>query len=711
MLEAKDIFAGPIVRRAQPDMVSIWLATRNWFTDLAVVVRPVGDEGWLGVTSEHWELAVLPNLYVHLFIVEPYETYEIFPTNTLLEYSIVGLDFKPGEGEHFWDQFLTGKLQVDLASFEKIALDDKLSYDGLTLPTFYLQDPDRKLCALYASCRKFHGKKGGDYDALALGDDLIAGTPDAPWDFSKRPAVLALTGDQIYADDVHDDVFVEVRRLAKELAGDMQEYLDKRPIRRHGRKHFVQKMAGFKSGHSENHLLSFAEYAAMYGLAWCPHNWSGLPHRKETGIQNFQNELPKVRRLMANTPTYMTFDDHDVTDDWNLSLGSKQDVWARPMGRRIVANALYAFWLFQACGNDPDRHRPLLETIRELNDDRVARLGTPGGVASRFERFFWSYPDWEYSTPTRPFIYFLDTRTQRGHRDGRQARDSGPPAFLKSIAAWRRTMLRIRELLERQSREYPLVLVSPAPVLTLLSIPELQRFATKFIDPYILDLEQWPNNLEHLLTFFRLCGDRDVVILSGDVHYGYTSTARVSHFDDEAFRATVKDFAELRFPTRGSGTVPTYQFLYSTKFLQLTSSASHNYASSFLESLPKGFEHRLVIDNRKTIRVGTFHNGELRVSVSEPPTLSDPDATPIEPPGHRHKEFKVVKLEDYKPTCAYHQLNSYPHNAPYLQLHNVGYVVIERKKIGHLLLSKSRHVVGLTWDFANDVYWRGASPP
>ena len=699
-MEAKDIFAGPIVRRAQPDMIAIWVATRNWFLDLVAVVRPVGDKEWLGVSQEHWELAVFPNLYIHLFIVEPFEPYEVFPANTLLEYSIVELTFKPGESENVWDSLLSGKLEVDFSSFEKIVREDKLSYPGLKLPTLYLQDRDRKLCAFYASCRKIHGKEGGDYDALARGDDMIAESADTPWDFEKRPAVLALVGDQIYADDVHDDVFHAVSSVAKELAGDLSEDLDKVWRGKGHRMSFVRGKAGFTSEEAENHLLTLAEYAAMYGLAWCPHNWSA-PYPE--AAQKFVNDLPKVRRLMANTPTYMAFDDHDVTDDWNLSVSWKRDVWARPAGRRIVANALYAFWLFQACGNDPGAHRQSLKEIEGLNDDLPGRSGKLGGLVYRIEKFFWGYDQWEFSTPTRPFIYFLDTRTERGHRDGSTARDSGPPAFLKSIASWKKTMARMTELLRDQSRDYPLVMVVPAPVLTFRVIFDLQKAEALARGPYHHDLEHWPNNHISLLLFFRLCRDYDVVLLSGDVHYGYTSTMEVSHFDDDSYRAVVKEFPELRFPKTGSGATPTYQFLFASKYLQLTSSAAKNYASTFLQSIAVGLRDEYVLNNHGALREGRYRDGELRLLI--PDTFGQPEGPVVTQP-------QVVKLEDYKPSCAIQQFSGDPYNSPYLDKHNIGFVVIDKKKVGHWFLAQggSGPVSPRTWDFANRVYWEGARP-
>ena len=35
-------------------------------------------------------------------------------------------------------------------------------------------------------------------------------------------------------------------------------------------------------------------------------------------LTTFFDGLPKVRRALANVATYMVFDDHDVTDDWNI---------------------------------------------------------------------------------------------------------------------------------------------------------------------------------------------------------------------------------------------------------------------------------------------------------------------------------------------------------------------------------------------------------
>src|SRR4029450_1261193 len=60
-----------------------------------------------------------------------------------------------------------------------------------------------------------------------------------------------------------------------------------------------------------------------------------------------------TRRDTRHIPTYMWLDDPGVTDDWYMDYD-----WVRgtstPESRHVIANALFAYWIFQAWGNDPD---------------------------------------------------------------------------------------------------------------------------------------------------------------------------------------------------------------------------------------------------------------------------------------------------------------------------------------------------------------------
>src|SRR4029450_14059731 len=70
-------------------------------------------------------------------------------------------------------------------------------------------------------------------------------------------------------------------------------------------------------------------------------------------LTEFRRTLPKVRRALANTPTYMIFDYHEITDDWYLNPIWRDRVLTNPLGRTIIRNGMLAYALFQGWGNDP----------------------------------------------------------------------------------------------------------------------------------------------------------------------------------------------------------------------------------------------------------------------------------------------------------------------------------------------------------------------
>jgi hypothetical protein len=72
-------------------------------------------------------------------------------------------------------------------------------------------------------------------------------------------------------------------------------------------------------------------------------------------VEGFRNSVTKVRRALANIPTYMICDDHEVTDDWNETRNFCAGVYGSPFGRRVVQNGLVAYALCQAWGNTPEQ--------------------------------------------------------------------------------------------------------------------------------------------------------------------------------------------------------------------------------------------------------------------------------------------------------------------------------------------------------------------
>jgi hypothetical protein len=80
--------------------------------------------------------------------------------------------------------------------------------------------------------------------------------------------------------------------------------------------------------------------------------------RKQFRIQRaFRRGLPKVQRALANVPTYMVLDDHDITDDYFLNPVWRFRVLKSKLGRSILDNGMIAYALFQDWGNEPRAYR------------------------------------------------------------------------------------------------------------------------------------------------------------------------------------------------------------------------------------------------------------------------------------------------------------------------------------------------------------------
>jgi hypothetical protein len=260
--------------------------------------------------------------------------------------------------------------------------------------------------------------------------------------------------------------------------------------------------------------------------------------RSRAAVLEFARTLPRVRRALANIASYMIFDDHDVTDDWNLHRRWHEHVHRRPLGRRMVQNALAAYAVFQGWGNQPDQFtgdRPggrLLAALAAWDGQEGpaceairARLGLPSADPSAPVR-------WDYQVDTPSFqAIVLDTRTQRGFRPG--GTGLAAPALL-APAAMRH---QLTDRFEARRSEVPVtVLVSAAPVFGHPLIEaRIQLKRIKAIEwweqgPAAVDREAWsldPAAFEALLA--TLVPFRQVVILSGDVHYGFAGS--VAYWD------------------------------------------------------------------------------------------------------------------------------------------------------------------------------------
>ena len=246
--------------------------------------------------------------------------------------------------------------------------------DGRPAPAIRTREGERQVRLVFGSCRVAAPEhppytlaptdhpKGLGVDALwAYSHSLQHGS--APW-----PDGLLLLGDQVYADDVPPETaaFIRGRRDTETPPGE--------------------------------EIADFEEYAALFRESWSD---------------------PDIRWLLATVPTAMIFDDHDVSDDWNISQSWVEERRALGWWDERITGAFMAYWLYQHIGNlsPPElADETLLEAVRQDEDagprlrDR-AREWDRESAASR-----WAY----HRDFGRSRLLVVDSRAARVLTEGRR---------------------------------------------------------------------------------------------------------------------------------------------------------------------------------------------------------------------------------------------------------------------------------------------------
>ena len=292
---------------------------------------------------------------------------------------------------------------------------------------------------------------------------------------------------------------------------------------------------------------------------------------ERVAILDFKKTLPSIRRALMSVPTYMIFDDHEITDDWNLNQAWCKRVLARPFGRRVIQNGLTAFAIFQAWGNTPEQFSPskpghaLLEATvawsASQGTDATARaklntmVSVPDNVLASItnnnNRRLTHQPgalDWHYRvTGPRYEVLVLDTRTWRAY--------PGAPIDFPVLISNEGLLQQIPPRSGNVGVPEVTMIVSPVPVVGVPFIEGHQQAAKTQTERLESDTEAWglqPSAYESLLSSLvqRLLqvtaeGKRKgyVVFLSGDVHYGYA--ARLQYWATHPFDAPQPIEAEM----------------------------------------------------------------------------------------------------------------------------------------------------------------------
>ncbi len=141
---------------------------------------------------------------------------------------------------------------------------------------------------------KDEDERGHEVDALwVLAQEISR-------DDAHRPDLLFLLGDQVYVDEGSP----EARRK-------------------------IAKKRGTETA-PEDEVTDFQEYTWLYHESW---------------------REPLIRWLFANVSTSMLWDDHDMSDDWNISRSWVKEMRGRSWWHRRAIGCIASYWIYQHVGN------------------------------------------------------------------------------------------------------------------------------------------------------------------------------------------------------------------------------------------------------------------------------------------------------------------------------------------------------------------------
>ena len=557
------VIAGPILRRTEPDSVTVWVALK---------------------ASRHVTLTIFDKN--HNFLFESTRTTARIGINLHVVAVTANASsniLKSGENYLYDLHFGNGELLSSPGILTAAGSLQDITYPQYTLPSFALPPSDLKdLRIIHGSCRKPHGES---LDALAGLDKIIKEALEK--NSIKRPHQLFLTGDQIYADDVADVLLFILMDAGETLLGWSEKLPDVENLEELNpgiRNNLATKTAGLTASIgklnnltdiAKSHLFTFGEYLAMHLFAWSDvlwvepesfpnftdinsEHWEAKSDKRKAYsceveyIKEFWSTLKNVRRALANIPTYMIFDDHEVTDDWYLNMAWCSRILDKPLGKRILQNGMLASAICQAWGNTPKQFEKgtngeelLKATVawsvgggeNKLFEEQIAlRIGLP--TVEDIQQNSQKLPhsdtalNWHYIVNGPGYeVIVLDTRTWREF----PGKDFDFPALISKEG--------YDEQLSKQVRGDDIKIsfvISPGPFIGIPYIENLQKIAKGIYEKignaaWGFDTEAWALDktaFERMIARLALRAlpnsKSRVVFLSGDVHYSFGARLQYS---------------------------------------------------------------------------------------------------------------------------------------------------------------------------------------
>ncbi|MCM2393262.1 peptidoglycan-binding protein [Streptomyces albipurpureus] len=388
------VVAGPVLRRVDDQGVTVFVVTRE---PRQVVVEVIPGSGPADAAPLLAGTAATVALGGH--------AHAVAVTATV---TAQGAPLEPGTTYRYRVGFTAaGSARQDLMAAGVAAATPELARELFCYPAPAPQLPSfvtapataDGLRVLHGGARRPHASGP---DMLAHADTVIERSL-ASADSRRRPHLLLLHGDQITAADVADTTLSMVRSAVATL-GIRDDVLPGTAAQQPGALGPGTRAALCESIRlptpAPNHLLSFAEYAAMQLMMWTDTLWPAEPPAVETvhpdpgwasfpaplrarilagkpyqptaaqrpladrlaawrdqtaALRSFRSGLPAVRRVLANVPVLTGLGEHDISPGWNGGTAQSTALLTDTTGRRVVQNALAAHAVLRAWGNTPEQ--------------------------------------------------------------------------------------------------------------------------------------------------------------------------------------------------------------------------------------------------------------------------------------------------------------------------------------------------------------------
>jgi PhoD-like phosphatase len=395
------------------------------------------------------------------------------------------------EGHHYALVCIDGLEPASRYEYE-VRLDGEARWPeaGSELPPSVVRtvDADAHLDICFGSCRvaapheapftdsKDVAEEGHEVDALwVLAKQMATGDRD------EWPDQLFLLGDQVYVDEGSPQTRKRIRQRRDTGAPPGEEVTD------------------------------FEEYTWLYRESW---------------------QEPLIRWLFSNVSVSMLWDDHDMSDDWNISRSWLLEMQGKPWWHRRAVGCIASYWVYQHLGN---------LSPRELAEDDLYQR-VRGGEAAEEALFEWAHrihsagsgARWSFCRDFgRTRAIFIDSRAGRVLEEDRRA--------IVDDEEW-------EWIVDHASGDFDHLLVATTvPWLLSPAFDRLEAWNERLCDgawgrPVALgseklrrevDFDHWAafgesfaklrDLLQEVATGKRGRAPASVVVLSGDVHHAYLS--------------------------------------------------------------------------------------------------------------------------------------------------------------------------------------------